>query len=311
MENSEFEEKEYESPLYQELLDGSSLIWTPGQVFESKVGIDCAVYTKSAKFWSIAGICEPAGINLDQIEGSTFIDNASQVRALPNFDLNLFIQAKRPHQMARSREDLKIRGISKPYKRFSLTKHQQELLENLSDSLGNKAHVCYASPNFVSQKSLYSSIVSKTMVSRSTFPPASILKGHTKWNYNTSGTTGVANGTAKTMNFERLDTSIEKLVSLQDTESDRTQNIETTPENYYFAAPLEELANGIKLAFAKTDSLKTNKNRDFLSSVRFAENQLPAYPLNQEVRNYFLNYMYVSIFCQKYSLSWLTLGRER
>ena len=40
---AEFEEKDFEAPLYTELRFGSHRIATPGQVFEGKFGIDAAL----------------------------------------------------------------------------------------------------------------------------------------------------------------------------------------------------------------------------------------------------------------------------
>lgn len=43
MKEPEFEEKDFEAPLYNQLLFGSHNIATPGQVFEGKFGIDAAL----------------------------------------------------------------------------------------------------------------------------------------------------------------------------------------------------------------------------------------------------------------------------
>lgn len=60
----EFEEKEYEGPLNNELLLGDPRIWSPGQVFEKYMGIDSALFVGSQLFWEF--LEKPIGVNSPQ-----------------------------------------------------------------------------------------------------------------------------------------------------------------------------------------------------------------------------------------------------
>lgn len=51
MELAEFEEKEFEKPLYSQLENGSQEVWTPEQSFEHYFGIDYAGNIHLRKFW--------------------------------------------------------------------------------------------------------------------------------------------------------------------------------------------------------------------------------------------------------------------
>ena len=57
--DAEFEEKEYEFPLYHELTRSSQYIWTPGQVFEGYFGVDAALKVTTAKIWRKLGYPGP------------------------------------------------------------------------------------------------------------------------------------------------------------------------------------------------------------------------------------------------------------
>ena len=53
----EFEEKEYEQPLNYELA-WKRRVYSPGQVFENKIAIDAAVFSRNQKFWNLWSNCE-------------------------------------------------------------------------------------------------------------------------------------------------------------------------------------------------------------------------------------------------------------
>ena len=48
---ADFEEAEYASALYAELVDRPGNLWTPGAVFEGAIGIDAALRVSSPVFW--------------------------------------------------------------------------------------------------------------------------------------------------------------------------------------------------------------------------------------------------------------------
>ena len=63
---SDFEEKDYEAPLYNQLESScTSLLWTPGQVFEQHIGIDRAMFPEDPDFWEILGSRPRRGVLLE------------------------------------------------------------------------------------------------------------------------------------------------------------------------------------------------------------------------------------------------------
>ena len=104
---SEFEEKEFELPLYYEILD-APFIWAPGQVFENNVGFDAALYISDIIFWKKLGYSRPLrGVFLNDYH-FPHIWKKCPHRKFPSFKLNLFLQVKRAEK-CRNR----TRGLSK------------------------------------------------------------------------------------------------------------------------------------------------------------------------------------------------------
>lgn len=56
---SEFEEKEFEAPLYNQLECGTRLVWSPGLVFEQYVGFDRAMFLYDPALWHLFGASRP------------------------------------------------------------------------------------------------------------------------------------------------------------------------------------------------------------------------------------------------------------
>lgn len=193
MKNAEFEEKEYEAPLYNQLLGGSPRISTPGQVFEFAFGVDACLDALNPAFWSAVGLpVPPGGVVLDRLPLSWVWRVFGRRRRLPTFAVNLLIQAKRPDYLKGPRSDFKSLGIRGGYWRFFTTAHQQAALVKLSKSLGQRAMVVYASPAFHSHVALYQYTDSCELIENSTFVTPDKLVGHKSWNYDRPGTSGIA-----------------------------------------------------------------------------------------------------------------------
>lgn len=87
---SEFEEKEFEAPLYNQLECGTRLVWSPGQVFEQYVGFDRALFLYDPALWRFFGVVTaPRGVFLDRFHWPFWRERPR--RGLPDFRLNLFI----------------------------------------------------------------------------------------------------------------------------------------------------------------------------------------------------------------------------
>jgi len=191
--NSEFEEKDYEAPLYGELRFGSHRIATPGQVFEGKFGIDAAIEALNPLFWDMFGYYDiPEGVILDDLRWGFVWKRLGKKRKLPNFSTNLLVQAKRPQVLKRSRADLSRYGVTAKYWRFEITPHQQLLLERLSHKIRTRALVVYASAAFDTLDDLYDFTEKQEVVDNSSFVKVEKMTNHSKWNYNRPGTFGVA-----------------------------------------------------------------------------------------------------------------------
>lgn len=194
MARAEFEEREFETPLYQQLRVANNHVWSPGQVLENHIGFDYSALCVDSYFWAIHGVREPYdGFVLDEMFRRHIWRRRRIPRPLPNFALNLFLQAKRPEVRVRLTRALKGQPLKAPYWRISLDADQQRTLESLSRATKGKALVCYATPAFDRLSQLYSHTTSGTIVANSSFPEARWLTGHDAWNYDSAGARGVAN----------------------------------------------------------------------------------------------------------------------
>lgn len=190
---SDFEESEFRGPLFNQLEKGNNLLWEPGQVFEKTIGIDRASFCLHNYLWKLHGYNSNLGGSILQGRSFRFIWSTSKPdKILPDFKLNLFIQAKRSVYSSQSNINLKPH-INGPYWYFEVTPHQQLALEKLEQELLGEALVVYAAPVFHKQQELYNHTSNQTIVDNSTFPKASMLKGHSKWYYDRPGIIGVAN----------------------------------------------------------------------------------------------------------------------
>lgn len=86
---AEFEEKSFEGPLNAQLLAGSPYLYTPGQVLESALGFDAAMFCHRIEFWSLWG--RPAPPGLVPLPG-WWHPSPVPLPTLPQFTLNLFLQ---------------------------------------------------------------------------------------------------------------------------------------------------------------------------------------------------------------------------
>ncbi len=193
MEDAEFEEKEFEGPLYRELLMGSHRFATPGQVFENAFGIDAALEAYHPAFWDHFGYYDiPAGLDLTSCRWGWVWDRYGGRRDLPSFPVNLLIQAKRPQYLKGKRADFADLGIAGHYWRFQIKNHQQEMLVRLERQLRRRCLVVYSGPAFHTLGDLYALTEAQQIVGNSSFVMPSSLADHESWNYDTPGTVGIA-----------------------------------------------------------------------------------------------------------------------
>ena len=189
---ADFEEKEYERPLYSELLNGAPQIWTPGQVLENQLGFDAAIDVAMHPIWNILGHNYPLpGILLrDGSKVGLSAVTGVPPKRIPDFRVNLFIQAKRPSVMTYRTRGLKQYPISSPYWRFAIDPIQQSTLETVESALGKDAAVVYASPVFDSMDDLTQHTLKRSVVASSNFASSRYLSGHQWWAYDEPGGSG-------------------------------------------------------------------------------------------------------------------------
>lgn len=219
----EFEEKEYEGPLYNQLERGSQLIWPPGQVLEEYLGFDRIAYLDYGYLWHIHGIHQPyRGVVPFRFVWPS-LPHAMKFR-LPRFRANCFIQAKRPEVGKRIPKKLAALGIRKPYFRFAIESDQQRVLEAAARRLRKRALFVYAAPVFSKSQELFAHTVKGTIVERSTFPDVLSLAGHRAWFYNEPGASGVVNQGFEALRLPEMHQQISSLVEQQGDRNEATQS---------------------------------------------------------------------------------------
>lgn len=245
---SEFEEKEYEIPLIHQILQTSNNIWSPGQVFEGRLGIDTAILTIHRDIWNLLNSGHPlSGVILRDYNFGYIWRKIKSKTELPSFKLNLFLQIKRCERLTNRPTKLRRLGLGSPYWRFTITNHQQILLEKLDRKLTNKGIVAYATPAFHLKSELYNFTSSNQLVNNSTFVKVSKLINHHKWVYDSNGSSGYA--CSKPEKVEGINLNEEIKLLLENNNQDK--------ENY-IQENLKELANLIsELPFEIDD----NKNQ--------------------------------------------------
>jgi len=187
---SEFEEKQFESPLNAELASASGLFIPTGQVLESLVGFDAALLTHDVRFWRRFGSLSPLS--------GAFIDaawwglSAGEINALPRFRFNLFLQHKRPEYCKGPRGKHR-KHFGGPYYRYAITPHQQLALERLATGAAGSSIVSYACPACHTMTTLFYHIQNRTLVDATNFIEVTKLTGHRFYNYRSGGAQGLAN----------------------------------------------------------------------------------------------------------------------
>ena len=190
MPHAEFEEKSFEAPLNAQLLAGSTHLYAPGQVLESAIGFDSAMWSNNVGFWRLwGGVSGPPGGSF--LNAAWWGPTANLLPPLPNYSLNLFLQYKRPALLERSNAS-EWAQWGQPYFRYGITPHQQAALEKCAQGLGQNGLVVYASPSFWTLDDLFRHTVQGALVAATNFVEASALNGHGVYTYVASGTYGMA-----------------------------------------------------------------------------------------------------------------------
>lgn len=196
---AEFEEKEFEGPLNSQLMFGGPL-WSPGQVLEQLVGFDVAMLTAHSAFWAARGFSEPPSGAVVQLEW--WLRDIARlvvgVRRPPHFQMNVFLQHKRPEYLSRSSaSEWATWGAN--YFRFWITSHQQAALDACAAALGQNGLVAYSCPAFHRRVDLWAHTQNRTLIANTHFAPAPNLSGHSRYTYINATSPGVAHSEPTTV----------------------------------------------------------------------------------------------------------------
>jgi hypothetical protein len=189
----EFEERQVEHALNHELADPSWLVYVPGQVFESRLSIDAALWSENSVFWSMhrPGRTPPWAAGRRLTPGLWDLVEEDLHRYPPGF-FNVFIQHKRPEHMTRS-HSREWRFWNRPYYRFETKTHQQTTLARLQETIGEMGVVSYAAPVFHEMLVLWSHQQRGALVENFNFASPRLLESHRVYTYVQPGVHGRAN----------------------------------------------------------------------------------------------------------------------
>lgn len=292
---AEFEEKSFEGPLNAQLLSGSPYIYTPGQVLESALGFDAAMLCQHTEFWSLWGSPIPLGI---APVAKWWPPSPSPLPALPQFNLNLFLQYKRPQRLERSNAS-EWSHWSQPYFRYHIVAHQQAALNACATGLGSNGLVVYAAPAFTSLADLFQHITGATLVASTNFVEAANLNSHGRYTYSAAGTAGIAFS-------EPIEISS---VSMLD---DLSGKIRQAPDMPRGGNILELASNAVKEAMEKTwERRETEKFEGILDSATTVLDDIPSMRQRDQDGAKMRAYFRVKGFCAIYGWSWLVGGPSR
>jgi len=187
----EFKEKPYEGAFASEIARLTTITFSPDQCDEAFLGFDGAYglplpwlgrfapYRRSGRWRRMAGI------SLHEFEGLVI----EQSRRMPHFKFNLFVQYKRPVHLT-TRGAAQWSDWRKPYYRYTITPHQQRILDNLQNQCGDRAATIYASPAFWRASDLWSAIEEESVVEKSNIASVERLQNHGSHSYVLPGSTG-------------------------------------------------------------------------------------------------------------------------
>ena len=292
MKPAEFEEKEYEIPLYHELAADPN-IWSPGQVFEHQIGIDGAVYLAELWLFSQHNFRSvPPGVSLSRYNWpGNWFPNRKKDR-LPSYRLNLFMQVKRPEWSSRAGRVMKGFGKKGANWRFAIDQGQQQSLEVLANRLKERALVVYAAPVFHTHRDLFRHIRTSGLAGHSSFPSVYRLSGHQAWYYKCPGASGWANVAPEEIEEPSLKSRIDAL----------TKNIKKS-EPEAWAENLKTLSTDIIEALANEALPETSRRAMFFASV----NEIDSVKMDFNYAAVWRAFNKVQAFCEAFNLDWCVI----
>lgn len=292
---AEFEEKEFERPLYNQLEVGTSYVWSPGQCFEKFIGIDHSVFTlyDLSKRFGIKNM--PSGVILKDYNLGYIWKAMGRKRPVPDFKLNLFIQAKRPFECKRG---LPKYGYNKRCFKFTTFIPQQKMLERLDKKLSGRALVVYASPVFSTLRELYKYTANSSIIEHTIFPLVKDLIGHHSWVYD-SAYCGIGCSEPEEKSTLNIRDHINNFIERRDEVHNEKNNNENS---------LSILLHSIEESLQGVYDISTT---EYYNRKEEIHRQFKIYKSDEE--NYYsrdlMTYILINEFCDIYNLEWFVLGK--
>ncbi|MDZ4063661.1 MAG: hypothetical protein U1E22_03240 [Coriobacteriia bacterium] len=296
MKNAEFEEREYEAPLYNQLERGSTWLWSPGQVFEHHIGIDRAMFISDDWLFRMHGYATyaPGAVLTRYRWPDAWFGKRGRGR-LPNFYLNLFVQAKRPLWGKRAPKSLENFNLHGPVWKFDVTPHQQRALEVVAQQLADRALVVYAAPAFHLHQDLFKHTRFGTIAEHSCFPSVMSLQGHSAWYYNCPGAVGIASSVPRPIEEASLDTRLQELARGYNSNTDNPAD---------WRLNLRDLASGIVTSLSTSEIPDSSRLAYFFDLQREAERDLSDIREGKPLGHY----QTVLNFLQAFATDWYVVG---
>lgn len=271
----EFEEKQYEEPLNHELSWKRRIWYTPGQVFEQRIGIDAAIFSKNPLFWALWNEERKwkGGVILEPKLWS-IAEKALNADTFPKFRFNLFIQHKRPEHIA-SAAGREYKHWLQPYFRYDITGHQQRTLCRLEQNTSLNAIVVYACPVFWKLKELWQFIRGK-LVENSNFVRPYTLESHQRYTFIRGGNVGKAFSEPEEIESVRILGEIDKMFERRIAFENNTQFITT-------------LARQIKVVIEESEREVRDSYFSMAENVRFPEHELGISVMTIMIFNFITN----------------------
>lgn len=299
MKAAEFEEKEYETALYAQLIRADARLWAPGQVLESYLGFDGALLINDLYLWELHGWRSPLrGVSPYNSLWRMLRRRHWQRNRLPRFRFNCFVQTKRPHVGSRLPKKLASLGSARPFFRFSIDTDQQRTLEAAAKILNGRALFTYATPVFATSRQLFHHMRFGSLTTHSTFPEIGALAGQHAWYYNQPGAVGVANRSFEPLRMLSLDARVTRLVEEHRNETEEAQSP---------SAALADLLRELQAIVAAPENIE-DSGQARAAYLADEWRRISAFAEEVDAPPALFSFLGVDAFARYFNLLWITIA---
>ncbi|GAA4052528.1 hypothetical protein [Parerythrobacter jejuensis] len=203
---AEFKEKPFETYFLAEMARITDVLFSPDQTDEGILGFDGAFFVPDPHFRFLFPFTRSRrwphflGMTASEIGD---LGGALDAR-LPPFNLNLFVQYKRPEWMRRSTAT-EWASWNEAYYRYTIDQKQQGLLEKVFSAAAGRAAVVYACAAFWTNRDLFALAGTNEIIANSNIASADLLTGHNRFTYTAAGGQGIAHSDPERIESASLD----------------------------------------------------------------------------------------------------------